>query len=480
MSESQRLRILSNTNYGTRICYRIRWDDRGRPRGGTVVGFAARATSPWQRSGREPKESSTPTAILFGALCFENLESLGRAGPFVQALFKLHRILPPAMSKHLGAFKRVAIAGALKSGEGGHTTGAYIAKAILELNKFKPGTFDEVLIIGRGELKDMNKIKQASAKEFLDMGAKYKSIDYNDEAGMVAALRGVQCVISCLSVADPEAIGKSEIALVRASAKAGVTRYFPSQYVAFGPVGSVGPLPTVSPSFACFLRYGPDDENLPSERIWRISKRKRAVIDEVLKCGMEYTAVVSGLGQLLPTQLILLFQVTGIYYDVIWAHQGVFHWQDENGKAKGITVGPDGVGTVMSISLDDIGNYIAAMISDADQSNTRNKTVRIFVESWKTGDDIKIFEEVTGRKVEIERYPLGDGVKDRSAYPQYPRLIAHNHYWIDPNLNDIGKWPHIKPKGMKAWLKEKLANDELMRFQRARSARPEATGKAKM
>lgn len=167
-----------------------------------------------------------------------------------------------------------------------------------------------------------------------------------------------------------------------------------------------------------------------------------------------------------------------------------------------------------ALTLDpQIGNYIAAMLADPDQSKSRNRTVRIFVESWKTGDEIKLFEEVTGRKVEIEPYPLGDGVseclssffpffpfqfpvsnqfvnvvettEDRSAYPQYPRLIAHNHYWIDPALNDISKWPQIKPKGMKAWLAEKVAKDALPKFKgiRASGARPEAVAtetKAKM
>lgn len=74
-----------------------------------------------------------------------------------------------------------------------------------------------------------NKAKQDHAAELIAKGARYASIDYTDESSMVNALKGIQCVISCLSVADPQAIGVSEPALVRAAAKAGVTRFFPSQ-----------------------------------------------------------------------------------------------------------------------------------------------------------------------------------------------------------------------------------------------------------
>lgn len=60
---------------------------------------------------------------------------------------------PFKMPKHTGAFKRIAIAGALKGNDaGGHATGSYIVEAILEMNKFRPGTFEDVLIVGRGEL----------------------------------------------------------------------------------------------------------------------------------------------------------------------------------------------------------------------------------------------------------------------------------------------------------------------------------------
>ena len=95
----------------------------------------------------------------------------------------------------------------------------------------------------------------------------------------------------------------------------------------------------------------------------------------------------------------------------------MFDWYDDGQKAKGIIVGPSGTGQIMSISLDDIGNYIAAMLADKDQSKSRNRTVRIFVETWKTGDEVALFEEVTGRKVEIERYPLGDGVSGFRSSP---------------------------------------------------------------
>ncbi|KAI9002633.1 hypothetical protein DFJ74DRAFT_696401 [Hyaloraphidium curvatum] len=340
--------------------------------------------------------------------------------------------------KHAGPFTRIAIAGALKT-SAAHSTGSHIARAVLAANRVAPGTFSDVLLVGRGELSSLDAEKRASAAEFIAMGARYAAVDYSDEERTARTLEGIQCVISCLSVSDAQAIGVSEPALVRASARAGVTRFFPSQ-------------------------YGPDDENLPPERIWRISKRKRAVIDLALSLGLEYTAVV-----------------TGIYYDVIWAHNGVMNWYDEGGKARAVVAGPDGSGTIMSVSLDDIGAYVAAMLSDPDQTKSRNRTVRLVVDTWKTGDHVKLFEELTGRKVEVERYPLGDGVADRSDYPQYPRLLAHNHYRIDPSLSDIGKWPQVRPKRMREWLAEKLAGGGLTRFPEPRSGRPaEAPGASKM
>ncbi|KAI9028783.1 hypothetical protein DFJ74DRAFT_660082 [Hyaloraphidium curvatum] len=336
----------------------------------------------------------------------------------------------PSPGKHDGPLRRVCIAGAIKGDpNAGLTTGYYIAKAILELNRRESGTFEEVLIIGRGELKDLPKHRRECADELIGLGARYAAVDYSDVDKLAGSLAGIQCTISALSLVDPKAIEVSEINLVRASAKAGVTRFFPSQ-------------------------YGPDDENLPRERIWRISKRKRAVIDEAIRCGLEYTAVV-----------------TGVYYDIIWRNAPL-DWYFDGKKAISVHVGPDGAGEVMSISLDDIGAYIAAMISDPDQSKSRNRTVRIFTESWKTGEQRRMFEEIVGVPVEVERHPLGHPVDDRSKYPQYQRLIAFNHYWVDPKLNDTKLWPQVRPKGMREWLTEQRDRGLIVVGPRLRPPKP--------
>ncbi|KAJ3338105.1 hypothetical protein HDU93_009976 [Gonapodya sp. JEL0774] len=307
-------------------------------------------------------------------------------------------------------FKRIAIAGASQS-PNGHSTGYAIAKrALLEL-KERDG-FETVVILGR---KKTSADKQASVDLLVQMGAEYLPIEYADIEGTARALkeRRIDCVISCLSVADPQAIGVAEVNLVKAAAEGGVKRFFPSQ-------------------------YGPDDDNLPRERVWRISERKANVAKLVENLGMEVTKVV-----------------TGIYYEALFTDNGVFHWQDDGVSApKGIICGEEGRGTVMAMALEDIANYVVAMLKAQDTSLTANRAVRLSTETFRTGEEFRIFEEVTGRTVERVRYPLGHPIKDRGKFPQYPRLVACDHYYINPKLLDNHLFPEVKPLTLRQWLRK--------------------------
>ncbi|KXS19963.1 NAD(P)-binding protein [Gonapodya prolifera JEL478] len=310
-------------------------------------------------------------------------------------------------------FRRIAIAGASQS-PNGHSTGYAIAKKLL-LERRERSRFDSVTILGR---KKSSADKQASIDELVSLGAEYLPIEYGnvDETAQALKERKIDCVLSCLAVSDPKAIGESEVNLVKASAKAGVKRFFPSQ-------------------------YGPDDDNLPPERVWRISQRKSHVANLGQKLGMEVTKVV-----------------TGIFYEAIFTDNGVFHWSDD-GKStpKGIICGEERSGEVMAISIDDIANFVSAMLSASDTSPTANRAVRIIADRYRTGDEFALFEEVTGRTVERVRYPMGDPINDRGKFPQYPRLVAGNHYYVDPALSDNHLFPEVTPLTLREWLKKQVA-----------------------
>ncbi|KAJ3334496.1 autophagy protein 5, partial [Gonapodya sp. JEL0774] len=258
--------------------------------------------------------------------------------------------------------------------------------------------------------------KSTVAKEFIKAGARYVNVDYRDVHEVADALRGSDCVLSCVAVQDPQAIAESERVLVEASKLAGtVRRFFPS-------------------------KYGPDDENLP--QISDIGKRKKRISDLLAEVGISQTNVITGIF------------LEAMYADFIMKF--VDHGRDAaTGKdkgASGVTVG-DGKGQVMGISMDDIASFVIEMIADPDESKTHNKTLRIVGGAWKAGDWPEIFRRATGRQVKTTNYAQRDAVKAGAVYPV---LLQRGDFFIKPELWDNAKWPQVKAADLEQYTRKRF------------------------
>ncbi len=260
------------------------------------------------------------------------------------------------------------------------------------------------MILGRKSSIEADPRKKKTVEGFVKRGATFIPTNYIDIDHLSEQFKRyrVDCVISTLAVQDPDAIGSAEVGLVKAAAQSGtVRRVFPSQ-------------------------YGPDDEMLHGSKSV-VYHRKKRIIDLIRSLGMTYTVVV-----------------TGIYIDAMFTYR-IMGWNDEGPEA--IRIGEGGQGRVMGITRQDIGRYIAEMCVDSEEK-TRDKIVRIVGDSWNSGDEIKIFEQVTGKHVKVQEFPHKVKVnhpKHTHPLSVYPRLLATNHFYISPALWDSQRWPMVKP-----------------------------------
>ncbi|KAI9027681.1 hypothetical protein DFJ74DRAFT_660147 [Hyaloraphidium curvatum] len=297
-------------------------------------------------------------------------------------------------------YRRVAIAGASGSSNG-FSIGQFVADAVLE--KKAAGLVDEVLLLGRkGALEGE---KKRTIEGFERRGAKYVGVDYADVEGMAAVLKGIEVVLSCVAVQDASAIEAGEPALIRASAKAGVKRFFPS-------------------------RYDFDDENLGGglKAFGPVLARKAASLALVKELGMEWTVLV-----------------TGFFMNCLFS-EFICGWKEGADGATANVV--EGGQEIMGCAREDIAKFVAAMIT-SDPSLTRNRTVRIVSDAWRPGDEIRHYESFTGRKVTVVRHPAD--VKPRTGL-FYPKNLAAGCSYIDRKLWDDRLWPEVKPTSLKDYV----------------------------
>jgi len=238
-------------------------------------------------------------------------------------------------------------------------------------------------------------------------------VDYSNVDELADALRGCDCVLSCVAVQDPQAIAESELSLVKAAAKAGtVRRFFPS-------------------------KYGPDDEM--AAQLSDIGKRKKIIGDVLAEVGISQTNVI-----------------TGIFLDAMYADFIMKFFDDKDG-ARGVVVG-DGKGQVMGISMEDIASYVSAMLTDPDESKTHNKTIRIIGATWKSGEWVDVFKRVTGRDVKVTRFATPrDAVKTGAVYPV---LLERGDFAVKPELWDNAKWPQVKPMDLAEFTRKKFVEGQ--------------------
>lgn len=95
-----------------------------------------------------------------------------------------------------------------------------------------------------------------------------------------------------------------------------------------------------------------------------------------------------------------------------------------------------------------IGAFIAAMCT-TDPKVSRNKIVRIVSDAWHPGDEIKAYEEITGKKVDVQRHPSKVRVKQGLVYP---RLFDDGIFTINLSLVDNQRWPEVKTTSLRDYV----------------------------
>ncbi|KAF3765018.1 isoflavone reductase family protein [Cryphonectria parasitica EP155] len=182
-------------------------------------------------------------------------------------------------------------------------------------------------------------------------GAKIVSISLTDpEETLVAALRGIQVVISCITPVFED----QEILLANASKRAGVERFFPS---GFGPV-------------------------VPPAGIMKAREEKERVNNHILKLHLGYTFLDVGTwyqASLLPVPSGRLDYCVPPAMKPTWP------------------LGLDGKVPTAVTDLNDIGRYVALIIADP---RTLNKKVLVYNQVVTRNEIYDGLERVSGEKLE--------------------------------------------------------------------------------
>lgn len=247
-------------------------------------------------------------------------------------------------------FRHIAIAGA--TGGGGAGTGAFTLAALKE--KQKEGRIDSIRVLGR---KPETDIKRAEVKAIEDQGIPVHCVDYANEAEVLAALAGVDALISCL--AGP-AIPDLELALFKTAKKAGVKRVLPSQFTSDLDVlgKDVNPYHALKVIVTDKLRTDPAYE------------------------GLEYTLVV-----------------TGIFLDAVFG--GFSGWYVNRtpsaDKPDEVFIAPPFDNKITGCAREDIGKFVAEIVADPDTERTKNVAVRCISDEWTQEEAIKKWEAAAGR-----------------------------------------------------------------------------------
>jgi hypothetical protein len=95
----------------------------------------------------------------------------------------------------------------------------------------------------------------------------------------------------------------------------------------------------------------------------------------------------------------------------------------------------------------------------SDPALSRNKVIRVLSDAWHPGDEVKYYEQVTGREVTVERHPAK--VRPRAGI-LYPRLFSDEIFTVNPALWDNAKWPEVRPFTLKAYVEKEFGKGAKM------------------
>ncbi|KAB8437431.1 hypothetical protein FH972_025109 [Carpinus fangiana] len=278
--------------------------------------------------------------------------------------------------------------------------GHQILQALLDTKKHN------VVVLSRGPSPDL-----------AALGANVKTVDYNDQASLVAALSGVHTVISAIGgmAGTGTGIREGQLALVAAAHKAGVSRFAPSEFA------------VVSSDF-CDL-YKPKIE----------------VLDAIKATGMGYTRYCCG--------LFLNIMGSGTPKGQEEALGGLRPWNFViNMKAGTADVPGDGTDPISLTTTRDIGRFVAASL---DLETWPELT--LFEGDRKSFRDlVALAEEVQGRKFLVKENSISEM---KQASEKAPETTFYNDTRIHfaegggvtgRELNDL--FPDLKPTSAKEYV----------------------------
>jgi uncharacterized protein YbjT (DUF2867 family) len=225
--------------------------------------------------------------------------------------------------------------------------------------------------------------KGSSSKDF-PSGVSPREVDYADEASVVTALKGVQVVISAVSGAGV----MIQPALANAAKKAGVKLFVPSEY------------------------------------------------------GVSTTGVTEGLlvgkakvqQHLKDIDLPYALFFTGVFSDTIFR---AFIGFDIPNKTISIT--GSGNTPVSMTARDDIGHYIAHVLTHVTPAKLEWTTFRIEGDKKSLNEVVATIEKVKGVKLAVEHLDYEALVKDLGPNPAPTRFVEYLRVVFESGAGDLGK-----------------------------------------
>ncbi|GAB1519679.1 hypothetical protein RhiTH_002747 [Rhizoctonia solani] len=281
--------------------------------------------------------------------------------------------------------KVVALAGA-----NGYV-GKALADAFLDLNPF------QVRLLVRNE-----SINTTPYQDYKKRGALLYAVSYDDEASLVKALDGVDVLVSSVAAA---ALTSTQIPLVKASKKAGVKVFFPSEF---------------SGNF-------PDDVPFTTFRARR----------DVLESAKEHGLPVARLN-------------TGGFPEYIFELPLGLRFAD-----KKITIWGEGNTKVSWTTMKSVADWLANVLKSVPVTELQNKDIAIQGSSLTLNEIVKLWEQKHNEKLQVEYRPLkemGDRIAadptDLLAFLVRGFEVGHGNIGGEGN----GLYPDWKPESVESVL----------------------------
>ena len=200
----------------------------------------------------------------------------------------------------------------------------------------------------------------ADAKKKLDVKAEYVVVDYKNKSNLVAALQGVEVVISAVGGA---ALGE-QILLIEAAKEAGVKRFYPGE-------------------------FGGDPANGGKSVLFDV---KRDIFEVLKKSGLEWTFIINGL---------FLEYLYSPFLGVDVANNKITFVGTKDTK-------------LSYTALKDIGAFTAESINNPI---SKNAVIKVVGETISYGQIAETIEKSTGKKWDVKYTPVSDTEAKIAANP---------------------------------------------------------------